>query len=50
MAGTVPGPPNVELDKVDVIPVLAPWGSSEESVRIAGGRMAWPHLGHLQWT
>ena len=23
-------PPNVELDKVDVIPVLASWGSSEE--------------------
>ena len=30
MAGTVPGPPNVELDKVGMIPVLASWGSNEE--------------------
>ena len=42
MPGTVPGPPSVELDKVDVIPVLAPWDSSEESDQLVA---AWH--GHI---
>ena len=47
MAGTAPGPPNVELDKVGMIPVLASWGSNEELDQLVA---MWPHLGHQKWT